>query len=228
MGVPEHEARHYEDAVRQGKTLLTVRSEDDAAAERVASIMDSCGAIDIEGDNNRDRSERVFGGEPDSPVAEMRAREALSHDEVDQSGYQRVARPAGFDRDIDLQSADLRADAIRESDNIRNSESATIPVKEEQLVVGKRKVEGARVRIYGRIVEKPVEQSVQLHDERIVVERRAVDRPVSDADRDAETVTEIREIREEPVIGKQERVVEEVVVGKTSEDRTETVRDKVR
>jgi hypothetical protein len=85
MGVPEHEARHYEDAVRQGKTLVTVRSEDDAAAERVASIMDSCGAIDIEGDDNRDRSERagVFGGEPDSPVAEMREREALSHDEVD-------------------------------------------------------------------------------------------------------------------------------------------------
>jgi hypothetical protein len=136
MGVPEHEARHYEDAVRQGKTLVTVRSEDDAAAERVASIMDSCGAIDIEGDDNRDRSERagVFGGEPDSPVAEMREREALSHEEVDQSGYQRVARTADFDRDIDLQSADLRADAIRESDNIRNSESATIPVKEEQLV----------------------------------------------------------------------------------------------
>jgi stress response protein YsnF len=231
MGVPEHEARHYEDAVRQGKTLLTVRSEDDAAAERVADILDSCGAIDIEGDGNRDRTERagVFGGEPDSPVAEMREREALSHDEVDQPGYQRVARPADFDRNIDVQSADLRADASRESDNIRsNSESATIPVKEEELVVGKRKVEGARVRIYGRIVEKPVEQSVQLHDERIVVERRAVDRPVSDADRDTQTVTEIREIREEPVIGKQERVVEEVVVGRTGEDRTETVRDKVR
>jgi stress response protein YsnF len=41
-------------------------------------------------------------------------------------------------------------------------------------------------------------------------------------------VTEIRETREEPVVGKQERVVEEVVVGKTSQDRTETVRDKVR
>jgi stress response protein YsnF len=30
------------------------------------------------------------------------------------------------------------------------------------------------------------------------------------------------------VVGKQERVVEEVVVGKTGKDRTETVRDKVR
>ncbi len=58
-----------------------------------------------------------------------------------------------------------------------------------------------------------------------MVERRPVDRSVSDRDRD---VTEIRETREEPVISKQERVVEEVVVGKTSEDRTGTIRDKVR
>jgi stress response protein YsnF len=89
-------------------------------------------------------------------------------------------------------------------------------------------VEGARVRIYGRVIEKPVEQSVQLHDERVVVERRPADRSVSDRDRDAHTVTEISETREEPVVGNQERVVEEVVVGKTGEDRTETVRDKVR
>ena len=51
---------------------------------------------------------------------------------------------------------------------------------------------------------------------------------VSDLDRDAETVTEIREMREEPVIGKQETVVEEAVVGKIGEYRTETVREKVR
>ena len=41
-------------------------------------------------------------------------------------------------------------------------------------------------------------------------------------------MTEIRETREEPVVSKQERVLEEVLVGKTGQDRTETVRDKVR
>jgi uncharacterized protein (TIGR02271 family) len=229
MGVPEHEARHYEDAVRQGKTLLTVRVEDDASAERVASILDNCGAIEIDGDVDRNHTEGrgVFGGAPDASAAEMRERRALSNDEVDQRGSARVAR-ADLDRDIDFQSSDMRADTSRRSNDVRESDSATIPVKKEQLTVGKRKVEGARVRIYGRVVEKPVEQSVQLHDERVVVERRAVDRAVSDRDRDADTVTEIRETREEPVVGKQERVVEEVVVGKTSEDRTETIRDKVR
>jgi uncharacterized protein (TIGR02271 family) len=230
MGVPEHEARHYEDAVRQGKTLLTVRAEDDASAERVASIMDDCGAVDIEGDADRDRTGRpgVFEGEPDSRSAVMSERRTFSNDEADQPGSPRVARAADLDRDIDFQSSDVRADTSRRLDNVRQSDSATIPVKEEQLTVGKRKVEDARVRIYGRVVEKPVEQSVQLHDERVVVERRPVDRSVSDRDRDADTVTEIRETREEPVVSKQERVVEEVVVGKTSEDRTETIRDKVR
>jgi uncharacterized protein (TIGR02271 family) len=229
MGVPEHEARHYEDAVRQGKTLLTVRAED-ASAERLASILDNCGAVDIEGDVDRDRTEErgVFGSETDSPAAKIRGRRAFSNDEVDQPGSPGVARSADLGRDIDFQPSDLRADTSTRSADDRHADSATIPVKEEQLTIGKRKVEGARVRIYGRVVERPVEQSVQLRDERVVVERRPVDRSVSDRDRDAGTVTEIRETREEPVVGKQERVVEEVVVGKTSEDRTETVRDKVR
>jgi uncharacterized protein (TIGR02271 family) len=230
MGVPEHEARHYENAVREGKTLLTVRAQDDASAERVASILVNCGAVDIEGDADRDRTEGrgVLGSETDSSAAEMRQSGALSSDELDEPSFPRVARPADLDRDIDFRSSDVRADTSRRWDDVRQADSATIPVKEEQLILGKRKVEGARVRIYGRVLEKPVEQSVQLHDERVVVERRPADRSVSDRDRDANTVTEIRETREEPVVGKQERVVEEVVVGKTSQDRTETVRDKVR
>ena len=53
-----------------------------------------CGAIDIDGDVHRDRTEGrgVFGGEPDAPAAGMRERRALSNDEVDQPGSARVAR----------------------------------------------------------------------------------------------------------------------------------------
>jgi stress response protein YsnF len=173
----------------------------------------NCGAVDIEGDADRDRTEGrgVLGSETDSSAAEMGQSGALSSDELDEPSFPRVARPADLDRDIDFRSSDVRADTSRRWDDVRQADSATIPVKEEQLILGKRKVEGARVRIYGRVLEKPVEQSVQLHDERVVVERRPADRSVSDRDRDANTVTEIRETREEPVVGKQERVVEEVV-----------------
>jgi hypothetical protein len=58
---------------------------------------------------------------------------------LDQPGSARVARPADLDRDIDIQSSDLRADTTTRSDDVRNADSATIPVKEEQLTVGKRK-----------------------------------------------------------------------------------------
>ena len=77
MGVPENEARQYENAVRQGKTLVTFRADNDGLAERVVSILDSCGASDIEGDVNCGPvvSAAVFGGEPGTPAADLRERE---------------------------------------------------------------------------------------------------------------------------------------------------------
>jgi hypothetical protein len=57
-----------------------------------------------------------------------------------------------------------------------------------------------------------------------------VDRPVGDADANAfqEQTVEVREMAEVPVVRKQARVVEEVVVGKQVQERTETVRGTVR
>jgi uncharacterized protein (TIGR02271 family) len=191
MGVPEDDARHYEDQVRQGKILVTVRADNDNEADRASEIMLVQGAVDVEGRSRNESAEAT---------SEYRAQR--SGDTVDVSDFER-----------------------RE---FRTHDTATFPVTEEQMVVGKRAVEGGRVRVYGRVSEKPVEQSVRLRDERINVERRAVDRPVTDADRNAEVMIEVTEMREEPVVGKQERVVEEIVVGKTAEERTETVRDKVR
>jgi len=62
------------------------------------------------------------------------------------------------------------------------------------------------------------------------VERRPVNRTLSKADLDAfkESTIEITETDEEAVVAKQARVVEEVIVRKDVQDRTETVRDTVR
>jgi len=59
---------------------------------------------------------------------------------------------------------------------------------------------------------------------------RAVNRPVSDADRTnmRDQTIEVTETSEEPVITKRARVVEEVSIGKETTERTETVHDKVR
>ena len=106
----------------------------------------------------------------------------------------------------------------------------TIPVVEEKLNVGKREVERGGARIRSRVVEKPVEATVRLREEHVVVNRRPVNREVSDADRAnfQPGEMELTERSEVPIIGKEARVVEEVEVGKNVTERDETVRDNIR
>jgi uncharacterized protein (TIGR02271 family) len=106
----------------------------------------------------------------------------------------------------------------------------TIPVVEETLQVGTRQVERGGVRLYTRVTEQPVEETVRLRDETVHVERRPVDRPATEADVAAgrERTVEVTETDEEPVVSRQARVVEEVVVRKDVQEQTETVRDTVR
>lgn len=112
----------------------------------------------------------------------------------------------------------------------RESTEGSIPVIREELQVGKRAVQRGGVRIFSRIVEQPVEETVRLREERVRIEREPVNRPVTDADRNLmrEQTIEVTETAEEPVINKQARVVEEIRVGKDVTERTETVRDTVR
>jgi uncharacterized protein (TIGR02271 family) len=104
-----------------------------------------------------------------------------------------------------------------------------IPLAEEQLRVGKREVGSGNVRVRSYVVERPVEEQVALHQESVNVERRPVDRPVSEADDPfRERTVEVAARSEEAVVGKDTRVREEVVVRKDASDRTETVKDTVR
>ena len=114
--------------------------------------------------------------------------------------------------------------------NLEKGGKARIPVMEEQLKVGKREVERGGVRVRSRVVERPVEEAVRLREERVKVERRPVNRPVTDADLRAfrEGTIEVRERGEEAVVNKQARVVEEVAINKEVGERTETVRDTLR
>jgi uncharacterized protein (TIGR02271 family) len=134
----------------------------------------------------------------------------------------------GADRSVDVTStggAGLTGTESRLSD--RGEE--VIPVAEERLRVGKRDVSHGRVRIRSYVVETPVEEQVTLREERVAVERRPVDRALSDADQAfQERTIEAEERGEEAVVSKEARVTEEVVVRKEAEQRTETVSDTVR
>ena len=120
--------------------------------------------------------------------------------------------------------SDTRAGARRTGD-----ESA-IPVVNEELRVGKRTVQRGGVRVYSHVTERPAEESVSLREEHVRVERRPANRPATEADIAAANrgAIEINETVEEPVVEKQARVVEEVIINKDVTQRTENVRDTVR
>lgn len=104
-----------------------------------------------------------------------------------------------------------------------------IAVAQEELAVGKRQVNRGGVRVYSHVVETPVTENVSLHDEKILVERRAVNRAAADADfSTGSNVVELTAMGEEAVVGKRSRVVEEVLIGKVGTNRTEQINDTVR
>jgi len=80
------------------------------------------------------------------------------------------------------------------------------------------------------VVETPVNESVNLREEHVNVERRPVDQPISPSDSTAfkEQSIEMRETAEEAVVQKSARVVEEVLVGKEVSQRQEQINDTVR
>jgi uncharacterized protein (TIGR02271 family) len=142
-----------------------------------------------------------------------------------------------FGGEVDERGESQRQGAYAGADSVETNRAGvaegggtSIPVIEEELRVGKREVEGGGVRVRTRVVERPVEEAVRLREERVHVERRPVNRPVTEADVSAfrEGQFELTERSEEVVVDKQARVVEEVAINKEVGERTETVRDTVR
>jgi uncharacterized protein (TIGR02271 family) len=134
--------------------------------------------------------------------------------------------------DVDQSSAarpdSLRTDAVRT--DTRADSGAPIQVVEEELEVGKRAIVRGGVRIYSHLVTEPVEREVRLREEHVDVQRRPVNRKISpeEVSQLRDQTIEVTETAEVPVVAKRSRVREEVVVGKESTERTETVRDNLR
>ena len=193
-------ASTYTNAAHDADAILTIQVDSDERARQAAEILDRHGAIDVDG-RYADYSQGAYPGAAETTGATYR----------------------GNSTDV--------ANTTTNVDNTRNVEDrATIPVMEEQLQVGKREVERGGARIRSRVIERPVEASVRLREEHVVVRRHPVDRAVtqSDIDNFREGEIELTERAEVPVVGKQARVVEEIEVGKQVEEREETVRDTVR
>lgn len=217
-GVPEEHARYYEEGVRRGGTLVTV-SASDTDADEVMEIMNRHNPVDIEERATQWR-ETGFG----TTAATASTTTTAARPAAAASGISAAAVTGASAAGSNASTA-----AASTSQDLRGEQS--IPVVEEELSVGKRQVERGGVRVFSRVEEQPVQEQVNLREEHVHVERRPVDRVATSGDFNQafkEGTFEVTERVETPVVEKQARVVEEVVVGKEATERTETVRDTVR
>lgn len=107
----------------------------------------------------------------------------------------------------------------------------TVPVVEEQVSIGKRKVMRGGVRVTSTVTERPVQETLRLREEKVEVEQTSADRKLSPQEAEkafAQKTVELAETAEEAVISKEARVVEEVSLRKSAAEREETVQAKAR
>lgn len=208
-------SRGFDDAM--GTNLSGARPENEGASSPVATSREegepgtalSRGADDLLGTNMsgaRPEHEASGSANPPGTMLSRGADDAMGTDISGPQPEHDARGPAGARRD-----------------------DTAIPLVEERLSVGKREVTHGRVRIRSYVVETPVEEQVRLREEHVHVERRAVDRPATDADRLFEERTlEATETAEEAMVPKEARMREEPTLRKEATERTETVRDTVR
>jgi len=222
FGMDDDDAREhdvYSEAVRRGSCVLTVNADSEEQRERAVDVMNRYNPIDIDERSSQWRSQGWTGYDESAPMY------TDSEIEKDRTTYgQGRTASAGLNMQSDTTSGD------RTIGRDTTGKETRIPVVEEELKVGKRAVQRGGVRVYTRVTEKPVHETVQLREEHVNVERHAVNQPATEADMAAfkEGSVELRETAEEPVVSKTARVVEEVVVGKEVTQETADINDTVR
>jgi uncharacterized protein (TIGR02271 family) len=157
--------------------------------------------------------------------------------------YLNVAKDAALQSGWDMQPVDLETATIAQTDTAMatgavgtdyarttEGEEIRIPVMEEELTATVRRQDAGGVRVEKDVITEERVLDVPVTEERVRVERRVVDRPVSAADAEAFTDTVIEVPLETEVVDvhKQARVAEEVVLSKEAVQHTERVSDTVR
>ncbi len=119
----------------------------------------------------------------------------------------------------------------------KNAEEQSVPSTrtfieaEEKVSIAKRQVGRGGVRVTTSVSEKPVEQTVTLREEKVEAQRRSADQELSPEEAEKafeEKTVELTGKGEEVEVSKQARVTGEVALSKQTEEREQTVKDKVR
>ena len=129
-------------------------------------------------------------------------------------------------RDLDQLTAELRSEQRRPAGEIVAEGEATVPVIEEKVSIGKRQVLRGGLRVRSTVTERPVEESVRLREETVVVDRQPTDRVLTPEEREQafqRKTIEMTETAEEVVVSKEARVVGEVALRKIATEHEEKV-----
>ena len=207
----KHHASRYEGALARGQHVVTLSAETLPDVERAADVVEAFGPVDIDehSDGVGTAGALLTGAGPRQGATPGAAASSQSA-----SGQlQGASGSASLQRDVSTSAA-----------------SATIPVVEEQLRVGKREVQRGGMRIFSRIVETPVHETIGLREEYVDVQRRKVDQPISPSDAAAfrEQTIEMRGSAEEAVVEKSACITEEVSIGKQVSERQQQIDGTVR
>jgi len=215
-GHDEHATR-YSNVVTGGQHVLTLTTTSEPDVERAADLIERFGPVDIDERHDLQGSASTLGAGAYQPATAPSV-QAGSMQSGTQTGNL-AGNPAGS-----------RTDSLQRDTSTARSDKAAIPVVREEVQVGKRVVERGGVRVFSRVVETPVNETVALREEHVSVERRPVDQPINPGDTTAfkDKTIELHETAEEAVVQKSARVVEEVVVGKEVSQRQQQIKDTVR
>ncbi len=227
----------YAEGVRRGGILLTAHV-DDTKLDDAVRILEQHGSVDLDERETTWRSEGWSGTETALGVGGVGAAGGLAANDRDatalaSTGTATRTTATATDSTLRTGSAPVTPTVAATGTAARTATGEdTLQVVEEQLNVGKRAINRGKVRIHSYVVETPVSESVSLRDETVTVDRRPVDRAVAPGDLAAnafgERTIEAEEVDEEAVVGKTARVVEEIGLRKTAEDRVQTINDSVR
>ena len=215
-----HHRAAYDQAFQGGSTVVTVVAEQ-AHADKIVAILEQHAPIDIE---ERASQAPMAGGAgyAQSQSAGYGDSQVAGYTAAPTAGYATSQHSTGTTAERDLTARQGEAGL-----GTKTGEEV-IALSEESLQVGKREIDRGTTRVRRYVVERPVEEQIRLRDERVSVFRRPVTDGTVGAGAFTDKVVEVRETAEEAVVGKTARVVEEVVVQKGVEERSETIRDTLR
>jgi uncharacterized protein (TIGR02271 family) len=232
--LPDEDRYGYAEGMRRGG-IIVAATVDEGQVDRASDILENCGALDLDAHEATWRQSGWTGydasaynaGRPATMTGGVAGAASGAAAAVGNAASQAASAVTGGPA---RPAANTTAAAAATTAGRDLGRDELIPVIEERLVVGKREVDRGRVRVRSYVIERPVEEQVRLHEERVTIERHPVDRALTDADRDPfkERTIEATATGEEAVVRKEARIVEEVAVHKEATDRTETVRDTLR